>query len=101
MKRIFLFTLFFFSIILCCFPATSFAGNGKLHVVTEPEGADVFLDNRMEGQTPVTLDLAVGSYTLRVEKKGYAPVTQEVTVNDSETTEIKIKLTPHSPSKEY
>jgi len=73
----------------------SIAGNGKLHVVSEPDGADVFLDNRMEGQTPVTLDLAVGSYTLRVEKKGYVPVIQEVTVNDSETTEIKIKLAPH------
>jgi len=46
----------------------------------------------LEGQTPITLDLAVGSYTLRVEKKGYAPISQEVTVNDSETTEIKIKL---------
>ena len=91
--------LFFSFVVLYCFPTVSLAGNGKLHIASEPEGAEGFLDNRIEGQTPVTLDLAVGTYTLRVEKKGYVPVTQEVIVNDSETTELKIKLKKNDAEK--
>jgi hypothetical protein len=35
---------------------------------------------------------AVGSYRIRVEKKDYMPVTQEIIINDGETTELNIKL---------
>lgn len=39
-----------------------------------------------------TVDLAVGSYRLIVEKKYYMPVIQEVLINDGEVTELHIKL---------
>lgn len=53
----------------------------------------MFLNGAMEGQTPLTIDvIAVGSYMLRIEKKDYIPVTQEIIINDGEVTELHIKL---------
>jgi hypothetical protein len=89
-KKILILLLIFF--LLSCFPLFSFAGTGKLRITSEPEGATVFLNSYREGQTPITVDLAVGPYTVRIEKKDYTPVTQEVVVSDGEVTELNIKL---------
>lgn len=84
--------LFFLLIFLFCFPFVTLAGTGTLRITSEPEGADVILNGYLEGQTPITIDLAVGSYRLRVEKKDYMPVTQEIIINDGEATELHMKL---------
>jgi len=39
---------------------------------SQPEGADVFVNNQLVGQTPTTVELAKdGVYELRLAKKGY------------------------------
>jgi hypothetical protein len=46
--------------------------NGQLMVSSRPSDADVYLDNRMVGRTPVTLpDIRAGIHTLGVKKKGF------------------------------
>lgn len=46
----------------------------KLKIESEPTGADVFLDGKEdepEGRTPTSLDLRVGSHSIRVAKQGF------------------------------
>jgi hypothetical protein len=52
-----------------------------LTVGVEPWGATVFVDGRDKGQTPLTLSLPAGRYTVRVQRVGYAPVEQEVVLS--------------------
>jgi TonB family protein len=45
-----------------------------LNVVSQPAGADVFLDDRRVGETPIAaLPVPPGSHDLRVERAGYRP----------------------------
>lgn len=55
--------------------------NRTLNVSSAPVGAKVYLNGREVGKTPT--EVAVGnpttnSYLVRVEKKGYAPITKAV-----------------------
>ena len=61
--------------------------SGTLRVETEPSEAEVFLDDRLEGATPVTIPhVAFGEHDLRIEKPGYAPVHETITVAVREQT---------------
>lgn len=60
-----------------------------LKVVSEPEGARVFVDGDYQGKTPTSApQLAAGRHTVRVELNGFADQEREVTVeNGGESTE--------------
>ncbi len=52
---------------------------GRLLVRSTPSGAEVFLNGERRGVSPVALrDLALGAYTVRFERAGFAPVEQRV-----------------------
>ncbi len=54
----------------------------SLLVHSEPDGADVFLNGELEGETPLTLGgLHSGEHKLKVEKEGYATVEKELTLD--------------------
>ena len=47
---------------------------GSLLIRSTPADADVFVNGRASGTTPTAVrDLALGSYTIRVTRDGYAP----------------------------
>lgn len=47
----------------------------KLTIITEPEGATVWLNDEEIGQTPATVNFNwYGDYRIRIEKPGYAAV---------------------------
>ena len=46
-------------------------------VVTVPAGADVFIDGSLSGTSPLTVMVAQGDHTVRVEKFGYSVSEQE------------------------
>lgn len=61
---------------------------GTVLVRTTPPGAQVFLDGRRAGTTPVTLrDLARGSHGVRLARDGYLTVERRVSVTDSRTSQ--------------
>src|SRR5262249_18579400 len=64
-----------------------------LHIVSHPEGADVFINgDKQSGQTPLTIPLAPNTYNLVVRMQGYEPYTQTVTVKENVQTQLDIEL---------
>ncbi|NYT17595.1 MAG: PEGA domain-containing protein [Methanomicrobiales archaeon] len=56
--------------------------NGTVQVQSTPTGADVILDGAGKGTTPLTIaDVGAGVHTLRLEKTGYYPYQDSITVN--------------------
>ncbi len=67
---------------------------GTIVIVTDPDGATVHLDGGTSETTPATFsDVPVGKHTVTIEKPGYEPFTQLVTL-----TEARERLTPETIS---
>ena len=72
-----------------------FVDTGVLVIDSSPSGADVFVNNKLEGQTPLTLyNFPVGQYDIRVEKEGYLSFGKAVSVRVGATEEIDARLSP-------
>jgi len=66
---------------------------GTIDITTDPDGADVYLNDEKKGVTPVKIEnLDPGKYKLFVQKDGYAPYEEELGVVKGETVERKITL---------
>lgn len=68
--------------------------SAKISIFSFPQGAEVFIDKRRIGLTPVrNYPIARGSHTCTVEKEGYEPVTRSFAAKGgeilSETAELK------------
>ncbi len=53
-------------------------GNSALQVVSEPDEADVTLDGKFVGQTPLLIPLPSGDHTLRLTKNGFVAWEQKI-----------------------
>ena len=53
-------------------------GNSSLQVTSDPDEADVALDGKFVGQTPLLIPLPAGDHTVRMTKSGYATWEQKV-----------------------
>lgn len=53
-------------------------GNSSLQVTSDPDEADVTLDGKFVGQTPLLIPLPAGDHTVRMTKSGYAAWEQKV-----------------------
>ena len=63
----------------------------------ELAGASVFLDNKLEGTVPLTINkVASGQHSIRIVKPLYSPFEQTVTVKDGETTTVKASLSSNA-----
>jgi serine/threonine protein kinase len=72
----------------------------SLEIRSEPSGAHVFVDGTPSGlRTPTVLTgLAAGSRVLvRLDKPGYEPVTEQVTLNDGKPRTISLTLRESPP----
>lgn len=66
---------------------------GKIYVTANIDGASIFLNNINTGKvTPDTIEAAVGTQTLRLEKTGYASLTTTVQVLKDSITTVDIVL---------
>ncbi len=69
--------------------------NYSLYVVSEPEGARVFLDDSPKGNTPLTLSLKTeNTVTLLLKAPNYQDWTQDVTPKKGEKTIVDAKMLP-------
>jgi hypothetical protein len=67
----------------------------QLIILTAPSGANVKLDSKDYGHTPVKLEqLVAGTYTLTIEKENYEPVVEQITITDTQTLEYRLKVLP-------
>ncbi len=69
--------------------------HGQLTVRSNPEGADIFLDNVYRGLTPLTLvDIPVGSHSILLQLDGYQDWQSSVSVSAGGSTDVSGILTP-------
>src|SRR6185503_14219450 len=67
---------------------------GKLEITANVEGADVFVDDKPAGKTPLAAPVYAnaGRRRVRVEKDGMAPFKDEVTVKGGSSQPLEVKL---------
>ena len=69
------------------------ATSASISVDSDPEGATVYLNGKNEGVTPVKIEnLDAGNYILKIEKEGFAPYTEKITISKGETIIRNITL---------
>ena len=69
----------------------------QLVILTVPSGAEISLDSKGYGHSPVKLEqLPIGTYTLTITKEGFEPIVKQVTISESQPLEFKLK--PLAPS---
>ncbi|HLG43329.1 MAG TPA: SUMF1/EgtB/PvdO family nonheme iron enzyme, partial [Planctomycetota bacterium] len=72
---------------------------GPIHVISEPTGARVFLNDQLYGTTPLRADgIEAGTYQIRIEKEGHRVHTQTVEVKGPEGAVHQVSLTAADPS---
>src|SRR5262249_60015728 len=65
----------------------------NLVILTVPSGAEIKLDSKSYGNSPIKLEkVKVGTYTLTISKDGYETISQPVEVRESTPLEFKLKL---------
>jgi hypothetical protein len=71
---------------------------GSLILKTEPSGATILIDGQARGESPLRLEsLEAGEHTLSVEKAGYAPASQALTVFSGKASSLSVQLHPLTP----
>ena len=66
---------------------------GTLDVASTPWDADITIDGKNYGKTPQTIkNLLIGTYTVKLTKAGYAPLTKTITIDEGETESINVEL---------
>lgn len=73
-----------------------FVNEGTLLVESTPEGASVYVDNALIGQTPLKKAFSNGSYEVRVMLSGFETQGRKVTIEKKNTAVVQVKL-----SKQY
>lgn len=74
-------------------PTSEAPETGALHIISEPEQAAVFINDRQAGQSPLQKeDLEPGKYTIRVTADGYAPDEQTVEITPGLTVQHRVRL---------
>lgn len=76
-------------------PSTNPSEAGTLQVNSDPQGANVFLDNLCRGVTPLTLTpVEAGSHSLLVRLAGYNDYASTVTIEPGQVFQVQAGLTP-------
>ena len=60
--------------------------------LSEPPQAEVYLDNRYVGETPVTKNILEGTYTVRFRKDRYKDLERQVIVRDGTRVQERLEL---------
>jgi len=69
--------------------------NGAISISTSPAGANIYLDNRYMGITPLTVqDLTPGTYAVLLQLQGFEAWTGDVSVSAGATVTVNTTLNP-------
>jgi hypothetical protein len=68
---------------------------GGLSITSSPTGAETFVDNLIQGYTPVSLTrIATGQHTVILKSPGYLDYSTTVIVNAGQTTPLAVPMSP-------
>ena len=76
-------------------PAT-LDGTGTVVITSEPDGAEIFIDEKFHGNAPATLRLPAGSHVIVLKFPGHADWRRTLEVLKSSKTSLKAALQPGS-----
>ena len=65
---------------------------GAINVISTPLMADIYVDGKLVGETPLIYDLLVGTHEISVQMSGYRKSTQRVTIAENKTENLNISL---------
>lgn len=65
--------------------------SGKISVITQPEGADIYIDNAYIGISPVEISVEYGSHKVLIKKNGYFQVISPIEINKA-TNIVEVTL---------
>ena len=66
--------------------------SGRMIIKTIPEGARVFINGQLSGVSPFSASLEAGIHKVRVEREGFNPLEQNVTVKSGKTGTLTLRL---------
>ena len=67
---------------------------GAFQITTKPIGADVVVDGKSLGHTPIVADLMAGKHRIVVSKEGYATIEKQIEMRDGDALELNFELAP-------
>jgi hypothetical protein len=70
---------------------------GTFVIQSDPSRGEVTINGKYFGNTPLTQDMAPGTYQITVSLEGYVPASGMYTIDAGETKQISVKLEPRSP----
>jgi eukaryotic-like serine/threonine-protein kinase len=70
------------------------AAEAILNVESEPAGAQVFIDGKSEGATPLRIPLSLGEHEVRVSMPGYLDWDAQVNLDKKGEQPLKVRLEP-------
>lgn len=77
-------------------PESTVMDSGELRIVTTLKGlttsCSLFIDDKLAGNTPCSLQLTEGRHTVRVERPTFKPVEKSVVVKANEVTLVRLEL---------
>ena len=69
--------------------------DGSVAIKTRPVGANVIIDGKFVGQTPLTIDLSPSEdHVVQISRVGYEKATRKINVSSSASKQIDIDLKP-------
>ena len=75
---------------------------GTLNLLSTPNMADVYVDDKLVGQTPLMLDLIIGQHEVKVVKGNLGIAPQTVTIAEAKTENLNLSLVEVKPkSKDF
>lgn len=79
---------------------TGILGTGLLVATSEPNGAQVFIDDDLTSATDATINLAPGTYNIKIVKQGYLPWQKTIKVSKEVVSKADALLFPTAPRLE-
>ena len=77
--------------------ATLGGQGGTIRVLSNVTGAEVFLDGTPMGKVPLDIkQVKGGDHVLEVKAPGYQPHEERITINDGQSTVLKLDLNPEA-----
>ena len=65
---------------------------GTINITCTPLKADVYIDNKLVGTTPMMHDLLVGEHKVTIRKEGYSDKSLNVTVTEGNVKDLNVTL---------
>jgi PEGA domain len=69
-------------------------GSGIAEVTSDPNGAEIYLDNKFIGTTPSTLHISEGTHTLALKSARHTDWTRSINILKDSTVTVKAMLSP-------